>query len=440
MKSKFFIFFISFIFIFSSEASQKVKLCRSSQGISFLHMQDSVTPLVHIMISFKNCGSAYMSEEKSSLSRLYAEAVFCGVGNKTSTQLKQQLNNLSVNLVSDVTEDDFCFCLTVPKMVLNETVSLFNDVIKSPKFDENEVKIIQNRLIGANQNYAISPKRFASDIFLPFYIFGSHPYRNGELGDCEKVLKLTIKDLMDYKSKYIVINNVRACVFGDITENEASSCLDMIFSGVNKGEQAKDLVKDTKIILSPNVKKYHMMGPQSTISFALKAVKPGSDDRYAMVLLYNIIGGSAFNSRIMTRLRKEEGLVYFGFINQVVLSHACYASGILQTDNTKVEKAIAALREIVKNVKENGVTEEELEFFKDNIKGKFLVSLRTSRALGNFYFNKMRIEINATPEEVVEKISKVTLKDVNELASKILDEDKMSFIVIGEQNKTEEDQ
>ena len=440
MKSKFFYIFCFLIFAFSLNASQNVKQCKSSQGINFLYMQDNVTPLVHIMISFKNCGSAYMSEDKSSLTRLYAEAVFCGVGDKTSTQLRQKLNNLSVSLVSDATEDDLCFYLTVPKMVLNEAVSLLNDVIKSPRFEEKEVKIIQNRLIGANQNYALAPRKFASDIFLPFYIFGSHPYRNGELGDCEKILKLTIKDLKDYRSKYIVINNARACIFGDVTENEASLCLDTIFSGVEKGEQTKDFVKDAEIILSPNVKNYHMIGPQSTISFALKAVKPGSADRYAMILLYNIIGASAFNSRIMTRLRKEEGLVYFGFINQVILSHAWYASGILQTDNTKVEKAITALREIIKNVREKGVTEEELEFFKDNIKGKFLVSLRTSRALGGFYFNKMRIGVDETPEEVVEKISKVTLKDVNKLASEILDEEKMSFIVIGEQNKTEENQ
>ena len=306
-----------------------------------------------------------------------------------------------------------------------------NDVIKLPKFNKDEVKLIQNVIPDSLQDYTASPRWFATNLFLPFRIFGDHPYARTEYGTHENVLKFTVEDIKKYKSKYIVTSNAQACIIGDLTQEEARNCLDKILEGVEKGEPANDNVSAAKIILSSDVKKYHLDGPQSTISFAIKSVKPNAQDFYAQAILRCILGGPIFYSRIMSKMRTQEGLVYGGFVKLRNLSHANYMCGFLQTDNSKVEKAISMLKDILKDLRGNGISEKDLEFAKNNLRGNFLVSLRTSRDLCDFFFDEMRIGINISPQEYVENISKVKLEEVNKLASTILDENNISLIVIG---------
>jgi zinc protease len=90
------------------------------------------------------------------------------------------------------------------------------------------------------------------------------------------------------------------------------------------------------------------------------------------------------------------------------------------------------LKAIVKDLRENGINESELLFAKSNMKGKMLVSLRTSEDICHFYFHKKLQGFGTTVlAETIEKIDATTLEEVNSLAKEILDENNMSFVVIG---------
>jgi zinc protease len=129
-------------------------------------------------------------------------------------------------------------------------------------------------------------------------------------------------------------------------------------------------------------------------------------------------------------------LIYNGSLKTVNLDHANYALGTLKTDNSKVEQAIDLLKIIIKDLRENGLNESELQFAKNNIKGTLLVGLRTSEALCRFYFLRKLLGLETVPlAEMIEKIDAVSLQEINALASEILDENNMSFVVVGGDTK-----
>jgi zinc protease len=325
--------------------------------------------------------------------------------------------------------------LTVPKIVLNEGIDLFNLLITSPNFEEDKIKVIQNDIAYYLQNYAADPVNIAVSSIVPSIIFKSHAYERGSFGFPEDVAKLSAEDLKNYKSKFLTAGNAEVCIFGDVSEKEAAALADKIFSGVKFGKPSADNVEDVAIKLNSEVKKYYAEGPQSLILFVLKTERPLSEKRYAAMVLYRILGeGSIFKGRILSKLRTEKGLIYGGTVNNVDLNHSSYVLGRLQTDNSKVQNAIDSLKEIVKNLREKGIGESELQFAKNNIKGMMLVSLRTSEDLCDFYFNKKLQGFKRTAlPEIMEKISQVKLEEVNSLAREILDENCMSFVVIGGQ-------
>ncbi|GHU17582.1 hypothetical protein FACS189472_04690 [Alphaproteobacteria bacterium] len=410
--------------------SSKVKELRSNLGIRFLFMNDDSAPLVHVRVAFKYSGSAYMERAKCGLPDFYSEAVFCGCDKYTKVQFKKKLKDIMALGSCYANGDSIVFSITFPKIVLQEAASLTNAALNKPTFEKNEVKRIQDSIVGSLQSYDWNPRGFAECMFLPAIVFKSHPYET-YYGSVENFAMLSIDDLRKYKTDYLVVNNAEACVFGDISENEAKDLLDRIFRNVPKGVAAKDTVSDTKPLLKAEEKVYYEQSPQSTIVFAMKTERHNSANRYVAAILNMIFGGGMFKSRIMSILRSKEGLIYRGGAGIVHMNHVSYITGLLETDNSKVKKAIESIKKIIKDLRKNGITNEDLEFAKSNIKGSILVGMRTSDDLCGFYFREMLLGNGVTAlKDLLDGINNVKLKEVNDLARKILDENNIPFVII----------
>jgi zinc protease len=396
-------------------------------------MNDGSSSLIHIKIAFRNSGAAHQEKSNAGLPLFYAATVFCGIGSYSKIQFAEVCSNLSARISCHSDMDNLYFSMTVPAMVLKEATSLFNLAIKSPNFEEDKIKEIQNNIAGYIQSYSSNTSDIVSSSIIPSIIFKSHQYENGEFGFPEDLMKLSRNDLKNYKAKFLVTSNAEVCVFGDISEVEAIALIDKIFSGIEKGKAAADNIQDVAPKLNSEIKKYYVEGPQSSVFLVLKTERPQSPKRHAALLLNRILGeGYAFKARILSKLRTEKGLIYSGGINTVNLNHASYVLGTLKTDNSKVEEAIDLLKVIIKDLRENGLSESELQFAKNNIKGTLLVGLRTSNALCHFYFYRKLLGFETVAlAETMEKIDAVSLQEVNTLASEILDENNMSFVVVG---------
>jgi zinc protease len=413
------------------EKTSAVEELVSSSGLKFWHKKDDSAPLVHVRIAFKNIGAAHQEKVKVGVPVFYSNAVFCGSGKYSKTQFAKKCSDLSIRISCNAGFDNLRFSLTAPKIVLSEAVDLFNTLITSPNFEEDKIKIIQNGIGYSLQNYAAEPTSVAFFSIIPATIFKSHAYENGKFGSSEDFMKLSIDDLQNYKKQFLITSIVEICVFGDISESEAKSLVDKIFAGIKAGKPLADNVKNVEPKLKSEIKKYYADGPQSSIFFVLKNERPLFEKRYIAAILYRILGeGCAFKGRILSKLRTENGLIYGGGLHNVDLKHASYIFGMLQTDNAKVQAAIDLLKTVIRDLREKGITQKELEFAKNNIKGSLLVGLRTSGDLCEFYFNRklQGFGTNAL-SETIEKIDRATLEEVNSFAREILDE--ITFVVIG---------
>ncbi|MDR2766078.1 MAG: insulinase family protein [Holosporaceae bacterium] len=419
--------------IVETSATQKVRRLVTKAGVRFWFMRDDSAPLVHVKIAFKNSGASRLEKSKAGLPQLYANTVFCGSGKCGEMEFRKKCSDISISISCKAEIDRMVFSMTSPKIVLDEAIGLFREALASPVFEKDKVTKIQNELAYSLQNYAANPVGVAFGILIPPVIFQSHPYENGDYGRAEDFLKLSTEDLREYGAKFLVTANAEACVFGDVTEKESISLLDKVFSGIKAGRRAPDNLRDVTPMLISAIGRYYADGPQSTIVFVLKNEKQSSPKRAAAVILHRILGGNGlFRSRLMSELRTKLGLIYGEFMVPVDLNHANYIFGMLQTDNSKTTLAVQALKKVIGNMRKKGITEKELEFAKNNIKGTLLVGLRTSRDLCQFYFEKMLNGLGPKAlSDFLEKIERVTLAEVNQLARELLDEDHLSLIIIG---------
>lgn len=414
----------------------QVKELKSRQGVRIFYMCDKSTKIVNVRVGFLNSGSAYQKPFKAGVPLFFARAVFAGTLSYKKLIFEEGMNRISAKISAISNFDNIYFSLTVPKMVLDEALGLFSSLICEPSFDEKEVKIMHTNLYSEMQNYVSNRLPFIINYAAPSIVYKGHSYEAGIFGKIEDFAKLSIDDLRRFKNKYISPNNAVAAVFGDVSEAKAIEIIDGIFSKIPKNNKIIEEVCDASLKLENYTQHYFDPGPQTTAALVLRYENKNSKDRAAAVLAYRIIGGQMNKSRIFDELRNKQGLVYWGYIFAKNYLHSELAYACFETSTKKAPKAISALKDLIRDVRKNGISASELSLAKKNFKGKLLVALRGSSELCDYYFSNMLF--NFSPDvlrQEIEDIDSVTLDDVNRVISKLLDEEKMLFIVIGEQSK-----
>ena len=85
-----------------------------------------------------------------------------------------------------------------------------------------------------------------------------------------------------------------------------------------------------------------------------------------------------------------------------------------------------------KDLRDNKITEKELQKAKDYIKGITSLSLDSSDSLASFYGIQELLENNIlTPEQKFKNIDKVTVEDIKKVAEDIFVPEKLNFAMIG---------
>jgi predicted Zn-dependent peptidase len=146
-----------------------------------------------------------------------------------------------------------------------------------------------------------------------------------------------------------------------------------------------------------------------------------------------ILGGEAFKSRIMSRVRSDEGLAYsagswFNTYGLEASSFGCYA----ETKNEKAYRTITIMKETMAEMTEKPPSPEELRQAKETMINSFIHRWTDS---SYSVAQIMDLEVYGYPpdtyQKYIERIEAVTAADVQSVAKKYLHPDKLIVVLVG---------
>jgi hypothetical protein len=151
-----------------------------------------------------------------------------------------------------------------------------------------------------------------------------------------------------------------------------------------------------------------------------------SDDMYAIKVLKHIMNG--FSGRLFTAFRTKRGLTYRSSANTLYHEHTGYFNFHIQTDPKKLmedeqhDGVLQILLDVIKDLKENGVTPKEVEVAKGNCKGGSLLDLQSIDTLANYngvaaVLKKDTVVFNDVYKTYIESI---TYQQVNRVIKKYM--------------------
>ncbi len=274
----------------------------------------------------------------------------------------------------------------------------------------------------------------SDDIFNYFYdiIFSGHPLSLKILGTKKSLGMLDSHIIRKYFDVNFSLNGIVLSAAGNIEHDRLVEMVSEKMEGISfikRPGQEKGTALSTRVKGLNKV--YNGKTEASHICYGGPGCNRASAERYPLSLFANILGGS-ISSRLFQKIREEKGLSYTIFASNTQYTDAGVIAIYAATSPAGVGKVIDLINTEIYDIEKNGIKPEELDIAKENTKGNIVLSVEdiSSRM---FRLGKALLMDGAvnTIDDILKRIDKVKIEEVNDIVGKYFNPERMSLVVIG---------
>jgi len=357
-----------------------------------------------------------------------------GVAGMTATEVDVRLAHLAAEISFSIDESQGTASLFCLSKDVDEGLDLLKKVLRTPVFDQKALDRYRTDVLSdmSQRNASTSDIETREWRFL---MYGDHPCTNRYRRTEQSVNSITREDLIAFHQQYFSPGNFILAVSADLQTEDILAKLDALLA--DWPDQQLNLPTIPDQIPDPKPGVYMIKKEdvnQSRIRVGHLGVKRDVPDHYALMIMNDILGGGGFTSRILRRIRSDEGLAYsarstfrrpvlypgtFQAWFQTKHATAAFGTGIIVTEINRIrtEKCDA---EIVENAKAGFISDVVNPFSSRN------------RIVNTFADDHYTGRPDDYWENYTKNIAAVTPDDVLAAAQKYLHPDKLVFLLIGD--------
>lgn len=268
-------------------------------------------------------------------------------------------------------------------------------------------------------------------------MYGDTPVGRGIIGTKESVLNLSHKKLKDFYNKFYVAENTILTIVGNFNAEELFSQIKNIFGKQISGQKTEDVKVKTKTN-TPKVVVKNKKLDQAHIAIAFPAYERTHKDSATISLLATILGGG-MSSRLFQLLREEMGAAYYARAG--ASKHKNFGEFVIRAgvDTKRLKEVFSAIKEVLDDIKTNGVSNEELAKVKEFSIGILGMSSETTDGIASLCASSLFETGNIiTPDMMLNRILDVKEEDILRVSKDIFNYKKVKIAVIGPRGKAEE--
>ena len=380
-------------------------------------------------------GSMYETVEKAGLADLTGYLMRNGgVKGMTAKELDERLAYLAGEIsvsISGSRGRATLFCLSKD---IDEGLDLLKKVLRTPMFDSNALDRYRTDVLSEMEQRNASTSSIESREW-QFLMYGDHPctipYRRTE----QSIKSITREDMIDFHKKYFFPENFIFAVSGDFKKKDLLSKLDNLLGGWP--DHQLDLPKIADELPDPKPGIYMIKKDdvnQSRIRLGHMGVKRGVDDEYALLVMNDILGGGGFTSRIVRRVRSDEGLAYSvgSAFERPVLYPGTFRAWF-QTKHATGAFGTSLILEEINRIRTEKCDPEIVENAKASFISNVVNPFSSRRSIANtFADDQYTGRTDDYWQNYAKKMKAVTTGDVLAAAKKYLHPDKLVFLIVGD--------
>ena len=349
-----------------------------SNGLRILVREDARLPLVSITAVFRS-GLLAETPQTNGITRLMAKTLLKGTKTRTAELIANQIEAVGGSIGSDAGNNTCSVSVHVTKPDLKLGIDLLSDVLLNATMPEQAVAREKEVQMAGLKEEDEQPATVARNI-LRAALFGEHPYALRANGSPDSVPRLTQKNLLDFRDRYLVAKNGVISVFGDVKAAEVKQALEQALRPMKPGALAlTDAHPAAPLRQMTNVESQKEKA-QGVIMVGYRGVDVFNKDRHALELIDE--ASSDLGSRFFIRIREQMGLAYYVGASQMPGLVPGLFSFYLGTDPQKIEPVKTALLDEIRKLASDGLTSEELMRAKKKLIGQQQIANQSNDSFG----------------------------------------------------------
>ncbi len=401
-----------------------------TSGVPVFMSPSNEFPLVTITFSFK--GGGYLDDPgKTGLAQMTGAMIRRGGTETVSAQdLDEQFDFLAAQVSTRARATQSTASINCLTGNLDEAFALFMDMLRHPGFESDKVELYRNEVIENMKQRNDNAQSILSREW-GMLMYGADHFQ-GRQPTIDTINAITISDLFAFQKKVFHPGNLIIGVTGNFVPQEMLDRLETALSGWEQRAAIED-PPAPNATFEPGV--YHVEKdiPQGKVYIGQRSVQRDDPDYFPLLVMNNILGGGGFTSRIMSKVRSDEGLAYSAGSR---MSMPPYYPGVfqafVQSKNRTVALSTKLILDEINRIRTEPVTEQELETAKNSFIETFPRRFESKGAtIRTFISDEWTHRPAGYWQTYRDKIAAVSADDVMRAAKFHLDPETLAIMVVG---------
>jgi zinc protease len=412
---------------FNLDKSRRVEL---PNGLTLLLFEDHRLPIVVAEASVHRV-TLYEPENKAGVATLVGELMDEGTPLHTGRQISEMIEN--VGGVLNFSVGGGAVKVLTPDRALG--LGVLFDCLSQASFPEDAFRRQKAQLLSAIDDAERQPETQARKAFRAL-VYGSHPFGRPTLGRRDTVKKLTPADCQAFHHGLYVPNNTTVAIVGDFHSDEIVSEITRLTAGWKKADLPG--LKLPVVERPPQFEEQILSMPEAAqLHFLLGhvGIRRANPDYYKLLVMDYVLGtGPGFTDRLSARLRDREGLGYTVTAN--ITASAGEEPGMFTCYIGTAPKNFGRVKELfleeLNRIRDEPPSKQEVDDAKQFLIGNLLFKFTTIDKIASqlLFIDRHHLGSHYI-EDYLKAVAAVTPEDVQAVARKYIDPEKMILVAAG---------
>ncbi|MFM8242271.1 MAG: M16 family metallopeptidase, partial [Crocinitomicaceae bacterium] len=324
-------------------------------------------------------------------------------------------------------KEELCLYASFSKKYTARAIELLADIAIRSTFPEKEIDKEKEVIIDELNSYMDSPSDRIFDDF-EARLFKGHSLGYNILGTKKTVQRFNTNDLKTFAKEFFTRDNLVVSYVGNMSAEKMASLLELQLA------EMPPTGNRPKIVEFKNYEPFDHREKEANFQAhaIIGSIGPSYHDqnRVAMALLINVLGGPALNSRLNLSVREKYGLAYSVEASYHTYADTGYWQVYLGTESKNLEKAISLIYKELDRMMNESFSSVQLHKAKEQLKGQLALGMDSNSGIMQGLGKSMLVfnQID-TLAEIHASIDKITQTQLSEIASKYFASDLRSVLV-----------
>ena len=394
-------------------------------GIRLIHQQTD-SPVGHLGVLI-NAGSRDEAEDEHGLAHFIEHSVFKGTKKRRAYHVLSRIEDVGGELNAYTTKEETTLYSTFLNQDYERAAELLSDILFNSVYPQKEINREKEVIAEEINSYKDSPSDLIFDEFEEL-VFDGHPIARNILGTSENINKFNRNSILGFIEKNYHTDQMVISSVGKLKFEKLVRYAEKYFGSVETKLRINDRIPFENYIPGTRTEVKDTFQTHCVLGNIAYDIKHPS--RVVMVLLNNIIGGPAMNSRLNLALRERKGMAYNIESGYTAYTDTGLFNVYFGTDKENFDKALSLIKKEFKLLRDTKLGGVQLSKVKKQLLGQIAISTESHDdlmlAIGKSYLLYNKVD---TMEEVFRKIEAISAADLLEVANIVLDESQMSTLV-----------